>query len=151
VLYAISLVIYFCAVTFLGYRTEKVEAQVSALGGAYTNSLQLAAQYKILSEREQLKYAALDCWKLVAEQLPQTITLERFSVADGQTLSLSGATTQDQVDTLFTFYTTLQKTKVDGQFVFDQNAGIAPAPRLNGNSESWNCSLQLAHVEAESP
>lgn len=150
VLYAISLVIYFCAVTVLGYRTQGVEAQVSALGGSYTNSLQLAAQYNILSEREQLKYAALDCWKLVAEQLPQTITLERFSFADGQKLSLSGTTTPDQVDTLFTFYTTMQKLKVNGQYVFDQNSGDPVAPRLiNPTTESWNFSLQLAHAEEE--
>ncbi|MGC9941806.1 MAG: hypothetical protein ABSE48_08210 [Verrucomicrobiota bacterium] len=149
VLYAILLVIYFCAVTVLGYRTQNVEAQVSALGGSYTNSLQLAAQYQILSEREKLKYAALDCWKLVAEQLPQSINLQRFSFADGQRLSLSGTTTQDQVDTLFTFYTTMQKLKVNGQFVFDQNGGDPVAPRFNGNIEQWNFSLQLAHPEAE--
>ena len=52
----------------------------------YTNSLQLAEQYKVLTERDQLKYAALDCWKFVAEQLPQTITLQRFSFADGKNL-----------------------------------------------------------------
>jgi hypothetical protein len=149
VLYAILLVVYFCAVTVLGYRTQNVEAQVSALGGSYTNSLQLAAQYQILSEREKLKYAALDCWKLVAEQLPQSINLQRFSFADGQRLSLSGTTTQDQVDTLFTFYTTMQKLKVNGQFVFDQNGGDPVAPRFNGNIEQWNFSLQLAHPEAE--
>lgn len=150
VLYAILLVVYFCAVTVLGYRTGKVEAQVAALSGSYTNSMQLAAQYQILTQREQLKYAALDCWKLVAEQLPQSIVLQRFSFSDGTTLALGGTTTADQVDTLFDFYTALQKTKVNGQFVFDQNAGDPVAPRQNGpNSESWSCSLQLAHGEAE--
>jgi hypothetical protein len=149
VLYAISLVVYFCAVTVLGYRTQTVEAQVSALSGSYTNSLQLAEQYKILTERDQLKYAALDCWKLVAEQLPQSISLQRFSFVDGKSLALSGTTTQDQVDTLFTFYTTMQKLKANGQFVFDQNNGDPVAPRFNGNIEQWNFSLQLAHPEAE--
>jgi len=149
VLYAISLVVYFCAVTILGYRTQTVEAQVSALSGSYTNSLQLAEQYEILTEREQLKYAALDCWKLVAEQLPQSVSLQRFSFVDGKSLALSGTTTQDQVDTLFTFYTTMQKLKVNGQFVFDQNSGEPVAPRASGNTEQWNFSLQLAHTEAE--
>jgi len=148
-LYAISLVIYFCAVAFLGYRTGNLEAQVAALGGSYTNSLQLTAQYNVLSERQQLKYAALDCWQRVSEQLPPTITLERFSLADGQRLALSGITTEDQIDSIFSFYTAMQKLKANGQFVFDQQKGEPPSPKLLGNNEQWNFSLQLLHVEAE--
>jgi hypothetical protein len=146
-LYAISLVIYFCAVAFLGYRTGNLEAQVAALGGSYTNSLQLAAQYNVLSERQQLKYAALDCWKRVSEQLPPTITLERFSLADGQRLSLSGITTEDQIDSIFSFYTAMQKLKANGQLVFGN--GEPPSPKLSGNNEQWNFSLQLLHAEME--
>jgi hypothetical protein len=149
VLYAISLVIYFCAVTVMGYRTEKLEAQVSALGPGYTNSLQLAAQYKILSERQQLKYAALDCWKLVAEQLPQSINLQRLSFSQGQTLSLSGTTAQDQIDTLFDFSAAMQKLKINGQFVFDQQSFVPPAPKLIGGNLQWNLSAQLAHPESD--
>ena len=148
-LYAVSLLIYFCAVAFLGYRTGNLEAQVAALGGSYTNSLQLTAQYNVLSERQQLKYAALDCWQRVSEQLPPTITLERFSLADGQRLALSGITTEDQIDSIFSFYTAMQKLKANGQFVFDQQKGEPPSPKLLGNNEQWNFSLQLLHVEAE--
>ena len=148
-LYAFSLVIYFCAVAYLGYRTTNLEAQVGALGGSYTNSLQLTAQYNVLSERQQLKYAALDSWKRVSEQLPPSITLQRFSLADGQRLSLSGVTAEDQIDTLFSFYTAMLKLKVNGQFVFDQSKGEPPNPKLIGNSEQWNFSLQLLHVEEE--
>ena len=148
-LYAFSLVIYFCAVAFLGYRTTNLEAKVNALGADYTNSMQLTAQYNVLSERQQLKYAALDCWKHVSEQLPPSITLQRFSLSDGQKLSLSGLTTEDQIDTLFSFYTSMQKLKVNGQFIFDQLNGEPPSPRLIGNNEQWNCSLQLLRVEEE--
>jgi hypothetical protein len=148
-LYAFSLVVYFCAVAILGYKTGKLESQVSALSGSYTNSLQLTARYNVLAERQQLKYAALDCWKLVAEQLPPTITLQRFSLADGNRLSLSGTTTEDQIDALFSFYTAMQKLKVNGQFVFDQREGEPPSPRLMGNKEQWSFSLQLLHAEEE--
>jgi hypothetical protein len=111
--------------------------------------MQLTAQYNVLSERQQLKYAALDCWKHVSEQLPPSITLQRFSLSDGQKLSLSGLTTEDQIDTLFSFYTSMQKLKVNGQFIFDQLNGEPPSPRLIGNNEQWNCSLQLLRVEEE--
>jgi hypothetical protein len=150
VLYAISLVIYFCAVAVLNYHTSGVESRVAALSNSYTNSLQLAAQYKVLTERQQLKYAALDCWKIVAEQLPQTVTLQRFSFADGQKLSLSGTAPPDQVNTLFDFNTAMQKLKVNGQFVFDQQSVEPISPKMiNATTEGWNLGLQLVHTEAE--
>jgi hypothetical protein len=148
VLYAVFLAVYFCATTILGYRTEGVETQVAGLANTYTNSLQLTAQYKILTERQQLKYAALDCWKLVAEQLPQSVTLQRFSFANGQTLSLSGSAPQEEFNTLLNFNTAMQKAKNNGQFVFDQHTGEPVNPRLTGNVLQWSFSLNLLHPEA---
>ena len=63
----------------------------------YTNAIQLKARAAVLKERQDLKYAALDCWKLVAERLPDGINLQRFSFADGKKLSLNGTCTQDQI------------------------------------------------------
>ena len=146
--YAAFLVVYFCATAVLGYRTHGVESQVAALGGSYTNALQLKAVYKVLSERQQLKYAALDCWQWVAQELPEGITLQRFSFADGQRLALSGTAPQDQINTLFSFNESLKKKQVNGQFVFDQTKGEPVNPRLNGNLETWNFSVDLLHSEA---
>jgi hypothetical protein len=149
VVYAVGLAIYFCATAVLNYRVTGVEKQVAALGGSYTNALQLKAVYKVLSERQQLKYAALDCWQWVAEELPQGISLQRFSFAEGQHLTLSGTAPQDQINTLFDFNTALKKKKVNGQFVFDQEKGENVNPRAMGNQLSWSLSLELLHAEAE--
>lgn len=147
--YAIGVLIYFGATTVLSRHTQGVEAQVAALGGSYTNAMQLSARFKILKEREQLKYAALDCWKLVAEEMPPDITLRQFSFADGQTLTLSGTAPQDQVNALFDFNTALKKVKRDDQFVFDQNKGEAVSPRFPGNGKegTWSFTLELLHSE----
>jgi hypothetical protein len=146
--YAVFLIIYFCATTVLNYRVVKVEAEALRYSGAYTNSLQLKAIYDVLKERQQLKYAALDCWQWVAEDLPQGITLQRFAFTDGQRVQLSGIAPPETVDTLFNFDTGLRKKKVNDQFVFDQNVGDHVNPRLSGNQESWNLSLNLLHSEA---
>mgnify|MGYP001549037667 FL=1 len=148
VAYAVFLVIYFCAITVLNYRVTGVEKQVAALGGSYTNSLQLKAVYKVLSERQQLKYAALDCWQWVAEELPPGISLQRFSFADGQRLSLSGTAPQDQINTLFSFNESLKKKQVNGQPVFDQTKGDPVNPRTIPGGVSWSLSLDLLHSEA---
>jgi hypothetical protein len=146
--YAVCLVVYFCATAILNYRVGGVEKQVAALGGSYTNSLQLKAVYNVLNERQQLKYAALDCWQWVAQELPPGIALQRFSFGDGQRVSLSGTAPQDQVSTLFDFNTALKKKKVNDQFVFDQNKGDTVNPRQSGNTETWSFSVELLHSEA---
>lgn len=146
VLYAVGVAIYFCATTVLGYRTRAVEQQVAALKGAYTTAMQLKARYDVLKERQDLKYAALDCWKIVAEQLPTGITLQRLSFSDGQTLFLSGTTTPDQINTLFDFNSAMQKAAINNQPMFDTKGGETVNPRLNNGTEYWNFSLKLLHT-----
>ncbi|HEY1718062.1 MAG TPA: hypothetical protein VGH42_07175 [Verrucomicrobiae bacterium] len=152
VLYAIGVVIYFCATTVLSYQTGKVEQQAADLGGSYTNALQLKARYDVLKERQQLKYAALDCWKLVAENLPDGISLQRLSFANGQTLALNGTATPDQISLLTDhFYDPLRKAQLNGQPVFDLSGGDQLTYRQSGNVVSWNFSLLLKHTDTETP
>jgi len=147
VLYAIGVVIYFCAVGLLKIETQKVEKQVAGISGSYTNALQLKARLDVLKERQELKYAALDCWKTVAEQLPAGITLQRFSFADGQKLALNGTTTQDQISTLLDFDNGMQKAK------FNNNRsmflpGDPLVYRQAADKVTWNFSLRLEQQEA---
>ena len=59
-------------------KNDNARAELAGLGAAYTNALADDFQIKILTERQNLKYAALDCWKAVAENLPENLTLESF-------------------------------------------------------------------------
>jgi hypothetical protein len=147
VLYAIGVVIYFCATGVLAYRTHGFERQVAALSGSYTNVMELKARYDVLQERQGLKYAALDCWKAVAERMPTNVILQRFSFADGQKLSLSGTAPADQVNMLFDFNTTMQKATNQNRPMFDLQGGEPVNPRITGNKASWSFSLQLQHSE----
>jgi len=147
VLYAIGVAIYFCAVVFLSIQTHKVEQAVADQSGSYTNALQLKAQYDVLKERQELKYAALDCWKIVAEQLPSNITLQRFSFADGKKLSLGGTAAPDQINTLFDFNTAMQKVTANGRPMFNSQGGEPVNPRQTGNTMTWSFSLQLQNAE----
>jgi hypothetical protein len=146
-LYALVVVIYFFAVGLLGIQTGKVEQQVADISGSYTNVLKIKAQYDVLKERQDLKYAALDCWKLVAETMPAGITLQRFSFGDGQRLSLNGTTTADQVTAITDFYDALRKAQLNGQPMFSSTDGEPLSYRLAGGQETWNFSLVLQHTE----
>jgi len=147
VLYAIGVVIYFCATSLLAYRTHGLEQQVAALSGSYTNVMELKARYDVLKERQDLKYAALDCWKVVAEQLPASITLQRFSFADGQKLTLSGTAPMDQVNTLFDFNAAMQKVTNNNRPMFNPEGSEPVNPRNIGGKVTWNFGLLLQHAE----
>jgi hypothetical protein len=150
ILYAIGVVIYFCAATVLNYKTVAVEQQAAQLGDRYTNVLQLKARYNVLAVRQQLKYAALDCWKIVAEQLPANLSLQRFSFADGQQLNLNGVCTSDQESEILgegKFYDSVRKLKLDGQNMFEPTAIEPLGINVSANNVNWHFTLQLKHAE----
>jgi hypothetical protein len=148
-LYAIGVAIYFCATFFLGFQTAKVEKQVADLSGSYTNVLQLKARYEVLKERQDLKYAALDCWKLVSDLLPPEITLQRLSFGDGHRLSLNGVVASDQIAQITDFYDALRKSQLNGRAMFNTDGGEQLTYHQSGNQASWNFSLELRHAEEE--
>ena len=152
ILYAIGVMIYFCATAVLGFQTRKVEQQAAAISGDYTNAMQLKARYLVLKERQDLKFAALDCWKLVADYLPDGIALQRFSFGDGHKLSLAGTVTADQISVLTDdFYDKLRKAALNGQPMFSAEGGDELSYHQNGNQVSWSFSLELRHAEEEQP
>ena len=151
ILYAIGVVIYFCATTVLNYKTIAVEQQAAQLGDSYTNVLQLKARYEVLVVRQQLKYAALDCLKIVAEQLPAGRTLQRSSFVEGQKLTLSGICAPDQISQISDqgkFYDAVRKAKLNGQDVFEPSAIEPLIWNVSGNTANWHFTLQLKHTEA---
>jgi hypothetical protein len=154
-MYAVLLAVYFAAVGFLGYRTHNVEQSVAAISNDYTNAMQLKGRYAVLKERQELKYAALDCWQLVAEQLPEGITLQRMSFADGRKLSLNGTCTPDQITLISDpnrFYDGVRKAKVNDQPVFNQDPGAGEQlvyRQQNPSQVIWNFAVELAHTEEE--
>ena len=150
--YAVFLVVYFCAVQVLNFRTTGVEAQVAAISNDYTNALQLKARYGVLQERQQLKYAALDAWQLVAQELPEGLALSRFSFGDGQFVTLGGQVNADEITKIFDFNDAIRKVKVNDQPVFN------PAPEPNeqlsyhnipGGQANWSFGLTLLRTETE--
>ncbi|MGA2244583.1 MAG: hypothetical protein ABSH48_06275 [Verrucomicrobiota bacterium] len=148
-LYVIGCVIYFCAAQWEGFQARKIEGQVAAISNDYTNAIQLQARLAILQRRSELKFAALDSWQVVAEELPASVSLQRFSFADGQRVSLSGNAPDDQLTTLLDFNTTLKKKTVDKQPVFDPNKGTDVSPKKTSSGYSWSLSLELLHPAQE--
>jgi len=147
-LYLIGVLIYFGWLQYALLGTTTVEQEVANLGPTYTNALQLKARLQILQDRQGLKYAALDCWKAVAELLPDGVTLEGYSFNDGKRVSLNGTAPADQVKRLLDFDADIRKAKKDGQALFDANAGDHVTYHKGASdSVSWSCVLELKRAE----
>jgi hypothetical protein len=148
-LYLVGVVVYFARLQWELYRTNAVVQQVAELGPTYTNSIQLRDRFKILKDRAELKYAALDCWKTVAELLPDGVTLDGYNFSDGKKLTLSGSAPADQIKRLLDFDADIRKAAVNGQPLFDPNAGDHVTYRSGpGGAVSWSCVLELKRSEA---
>ena len=148
-LYGVGCLIYFVAVGVLSYQTGGVEQKVAELGPTYTNVLQLKAKYGVLKEREDLKYAALDCWEKTAELMPEGLTLESLNFGDGKNLTLSGSAPAQQIIGANDFSGKLRKATIRNQPMFDLNGGDAFAAHVNpgGAVANWSFGVQLKRSE----
>lgn len=141
VVYVIYVAFYFCMVQWRGHQYDQVQQQVDGLADNYTNAMELQAKFSILQGRENLKFAALECWKAVADNMPEGLTLQRFGFGEGKTLSLYGTTTADQIEALFNFNSVLQKVQLNGKPMF--GPGEPLAYHQYQNNVDWNFSLTL--------
>jgi hypothetical protein len=148
--YLVIIAIYMAVVAVQDYRVSKVESYVESLGPTYTNALQLRERFQILKTREELKFAALDCWKITAELLPETLTLDNFAFADGRRLRLSGTAPGDAANDVITFYRDIQKATLNGQPLFDFTKGQQLSSVAGvGGVVNWNFALELKQTEGK--
>ncbi|HEU0037988.1 MAG TPA: hypothetical protein VFR76_01825 [Verrucomicrobiae bacterium] len=148
--YAVGVAIYFAALSFQLYRVNRVESEVKGLSQTYTNAVQLKARYQVLQDRQDLKFAALDCWKTVAELLPETVTLEAFNLGDGRKLLLSGSAPTSEMRAVVDFVQAMRKATINGQPMFDQTKPeqFSSRPTQVATTTSWSFSLELKRGEA---
>ena len=143
--YAVVLAIYFVALTVFSHLTTRVEAQRDGMSQTYTNSIQLKEMLGVLKQRETLKFAALDCWEAVAENMPAGLTLESLNFNDGKSISLRGTAPTEQVTAVTDFYDNLRKWKKGTQPLFDPGSSDGPRTQIrDAVSVSWNFDLELA-------
>ena len=84
-IYLIIIAIYFAVISVQEYRVGKVETFVNNLVRPIPTPCNCESAIRC-SRREELKFAALDCWKVTAELLPESATLDGFAFSEGRKL-----------------------------------------------------------------
>jgi hypothetical protein len=149
-IYMLGVAIYGVALGFAVLRTRTVENTVASLGPQYTNSVQLKARYQILKDRQELKFAALECLNLVARYLPDSATLDTMNFVDGKKLALTGKSPSGQTKDIIDFEADLRRaTLTNGDLVFDPNSGEHMSYQVQGSDIRWNFSLWLKRADVQ--
>jgi hypothetical protein len=155
-IYMIGVLIYFGALYTLQIKVDRIQGQLNSLGITYTNALRDSEQIRILKDREELKYAALDCWKAVAENLPDGVTIDDMyfqgpssnpNGATGGKLALIGTAQSDAQDEVISFNESLSHA-VDGVHQQPLFTEIGPPPMtIRGSVVDWKFTCTLRNNE----
>jgi hypothetical protein len=149
-IYLLGVAIYMISLAYANFRTSSVEHYVASLGPTYTNAIQLRDRYNVLKERQELKYAGLDCWNTAARLLPENATLDNLNFADGKRLSLSGTAPSGDVQKLFEFERAMRNaTSTDGQLLFDPTKGDSLQYHTRDQYATWSLNLELKRSEVQ--
>jgi hypothetical protein len=151
--YLLIVVIYGSILGVALFQTSAVEGSRDKLSTDYTNTMQLKATYQVLKERQDLKFAGLDCWRAVAELMPETLSLENWNFGDGKRLVLNGsAPSNEHVQEVLDFEKAVRKyanPKDPSQLMFDPGKGEYLNYRTGPNgSILWSFSVELKRSEA---
>jgi hypothetical protein len=149
-IYLLGVAIYGVALAVASFRTSSIERQVASLGVQYTNSVQLKGKYQILKDRQELKYAALECWNLIARYLPESATLDSMNFVDGRRLALTGKSPSGQTKEIIDFEADLRKaTSTNGELIFDPKLGEHFNYEVHPPDVHWRFSLELKRAEVQ--
>lgn len=130
------------------YRTNQVETQVAQMSPNYTNAMQLKARYQVLKDRQELKYAALDCWNATAQNLPETATLDSLTFSQGKRLSLNGSAPSDGYADMNEFAAAMGKVTINNQSLFETIRGLDNW-RVQADKATWSVSAELKRAEVQ--
>jgi hypothetical protein len=150
--YLAGVLIYFGALQVLRFQNNRVESKIADISNSYTNAVKLRERIDVLQNQLRLKYAALDCLKAVAEELPSDLTLLSFQFNRGRAVALQGTAPADQRTQITDYNDRLRKVKVDGQPLFKN---VTPPKWVNrssfGGSQNliWDFNCELNRQESE--
>ena len=131
---------------FVSFRYDKKAEGMAKLGMTYTNTLQLKEHVRVLQDQVDLQYAALECYKAVADYLPSELTLDAVNFDQGRKLSLNGTAGNTDRGKVVDFMDQLRKIEIKGQPLFKNLDG--PRTQLNaGNQVTWSFSCELKRAD----
>lgn len=142
-LYIAGVFIYMIALQVLNFKESRVKSEVAGLANTYTNVLRLKERVQVLQEQLNLKYAALDCWKVAAEHLPADFTLINLVFGRGGTLQIVGTAPPGQEQNVIDYNEAIRNAMVDGKRLFKDVSPPNFPSRTGAQVVNWNFDATL--------
>lgn len=147
VLYMACALVYIGFVKYAAYRHGGIQGQIASIGPTYTNTVRLREELKVLQDTIELQYAALECYKSLAESLPTELTLNSMNFERGRKVTFFGTAGSEDRTKVLDFNSQLAGHTVKGQPFF---AKVNP-PNMNAQPGqtllSWNFSCDLKRTD----
>jgi hypothetical protein len=149
-LYIVGVLMYFGALYSLKVKYNHVKSELGNLSLSYTNATKDSLQLQILKDRQLLKFAALDCYKAVAEHLPEGVTIDDVHF-DRQKFELRGTATSDDQDAVLTFNEELRHIPNPNKPEQTLFAQVTPPTfnNIRNNMADWRFVCQLKETGGE--
>ena len=148
-LYVFGVLIYFVLIQVASLQLGGVESQIAGLGESYTNTLRLKERVKVLQDQMDLQFAALDCYKAIADKLPADLTLNTMNFDRGRKLQLAGSAPKDAVRPITDFNEEMRKVTVNNQPLFSKVSPPAINPSPGGQDVTWHFPCELRRSTPE--
>lgn len=146
--YIAGVVIYMVALQVLNYRAGSVKSEVAAVANTYTNVLRLKERTQVLQEQLNLKYAALDCWKVASEHLPADFNLINLQFGRNGLLQIIGTAPSGQEQKVIDYNEAIRNATLNGKRVFKDVSPPNFPSRTGAQLVNWNfdCLLNLSEA-----
>ena len=149
VVYLLGIGIYFGWAYAASVKLNGVQKEIAGLGASYTNALQLKERVKVLRDQLDLQYAALDCYKAVAETLPEGVTLDSLNFDRGRKIAFFGSAEKAGLREVQEFNDALRNVKVREQPLFSKISAPSFNDKPGGQQSSWSFNCELRRVDNE--
>jgi hypothetical protein len=149
-LYIVGVLMYFGALYALKSKYNRVKSDLAHNSLSYTNAVKDREQLNIRELRQSLKFAALDCYKAVAERLPEGVTIETMHF-DREKFELRGTASSDELDALENFNEELRHIPNPNKPEETLFAEVSPLtfPKIGNNVTDWRFVCKLKETGDE--
>jgi hypothetical protein len=121
---------------------------MASIGPTYTNTVQLRERLRVLQDTLELQYAALECYKSVAETLPEGLTLNSMNFERGRKVTFFGTAGSEDRAKVLDFNAKLIDHMVKGQRLYAKVNSPNSSQQPGQTTLTWNFSCDLKRTDS---
>jgi hypothetical protein len=142
-IYLAGVVVFMVTLQVRNMQASRLTGEVAGIANTYTNVLRLRERVQVLQEQLNLKYAALDCFKVASELLPADFILINFQFSRGSTLTLTGTAPPGQEQKVIDFNDAMRSATINGEKLFKDVTPPTFPSRAAQQVVNWNFDCKL--------